>query len=46
MSHTHYLGIAERHPLIFIKSEMVDNHRDISYISHQLMVGEKLRFTA
>lgn len=41
----HYLGVAERHPLISIKSEMVDNHRDISCISHQLVVGDKLRFT-
>lgn len=41
----HYLGVMERHPLISIKSEMVDNHRDISCISHQLVVGDKLRFT-
>lgn len=41
----HYLGVNEGHPLISIKSEMVDNHQEMSCISHQLVVGDKLRFT-
>ena len=42
----HYLGVASRYPLISIKSEMIDNKGEMSCISHQLIVGDKLRFTA
>ncbi|MEF3100894.1 GntR family transcriptional regulator [Raoultella ornithinolytica] len=41
----HYLGVANRYPLISIKSEMIDNKGEMSCISHQLIVGDKLRFT-
>ncbi|WP_279026966.1 GntR family transcriptional regulator [Gibbsiella quercinecans] len=41
----HYLGVAQRYPLISIKSEMIDNKGKVSCISHQLIVGDKIRFT-
>ena len=41
----HYLGVAESYPLILIKSEMIDNKGELSCVSKQLIVGDKIRFT-
>lgn len=41
----HYLAVANCYPLISIRSEMIDNKGRTSCISHQLIVGDKLRFT-
>lgn len=41
----HYLGVSENYPLILIKSEMIDNKGELSCVSRQLIVGDKIRFT-
>lgn len=41
----HYLGVNEGYPLILIKSEMIDNKGELSCVSQQLIVGDKIRFT-
>lgn len=41
----HYLGVDEHYPLILIKSEMIDNKGELSCVSRQLIVGDKIRFT-
>lgn len=41
----HYLRIANHYPLISIKSDMLDSKGKIICISHQLIVGDKLKFT-
>ncbi|EHG6572869.1 GntR family transcriptional regulator [Salmonella enterica subsp. enterica serovar Pasing] len=41
----HYLSVNEGYPLILIKSEMIDNKGELSCVSQQLIVGDKIRFT-
>ncbi|MCM2444979.1 GntR family transcriptional regulator [Rahnella sp. CG8] len=41
----HYLGISEHYPLILIRSEMIDNKGELSCLSKQLIVGDKICFT-
>ncbi|EAP7661813.1 GntR family transcriptional regulator [Salmonella enterica] len=41
----HYLGVNEGYPLILIKSEMIDKKGELSCVSQQLIVGDKIRFT-
>ncbi|MDK2579371.1 GntR family transcriptional regulator [Citrobacter portucalensis] len=41
----HYLGVAERYPLILITAQLEDNNGKLSCLSKQLIVGDKIRFT-
>ena len=41
----HYLGLPVGYPLISINSQITDNRGELSCLSQQLIVGDKIRFT-